>query len=323
VTDNPPPTAISSFTVAIPVCILVGETIAGVVARLRAAEALAAFRAAGMEALVTAETTMEAETDQRHVGQRAADLAVEILRCPGAAVVVFGGSDGPAVIGTRGVDPAAALAAAASDDPGLVVFELPGTAGPTGMLVVAFGEDGCPDDGFTEPAARVFAVKVARALEQVHVVEALTDAALRDALTGVGNRRHADMLIGGLKPGDGVVIIDLDHFKRVNDDLGHAAGDQVLIAVGQFLRDNLRRIDDVARIGGEEFLVVLRDIDDPGGAASRIVEQWRALGQPATISAGVDVHVDGRTGPETVRRADLALYEAKRAGRDTAVTAPV
>ncbi|MEY2476951.1 MAG: hypothetical protein QOG87_2266, partial [Actinomycetota bacterium] len=318
---HPPTTAIGSVIVAIPVCVLVGETIAGVVGRLRASEAAAARRAVGMEALAEAETTMEAEADQRRIAELATRLAVDILRCEGAAILVAHADGRSRVVAAQNFAVEAALEETGHELRGCLVLEIPTTALPGARLVVSFGGAECPDDGFTEPAARIFATKVARAMEQVQVVEALTDAAIRDGLTGIGNRRHADAMVAGLKPGDAVVLIDLDNFKQVNDAFGHAAGDEVLVAVGRFLRENLRRRDDVARLGGEEFLVVLREEVDAIAAAQRLVERWRHLGQPATISAGVDVHVSGRDPAETLARADRAMYDAKRAGRDTAVAA--
>lgn len=318
-----PATAVGSVVVAIPVCLLVGETIAAVVGKLRAAEATAAYRAGGMEALATAETTMLAEADQRLVGARAVDLATDILGCEAVAIVLTDADGVPRVVADRGLAPETALMAAAGEPvpAGVLALEIPGPAGRPGCLVVGFGDEGCPDDGFSAPAARIFAAKVARAMEQVQVVEALTDAALRDGLTGLGNRRHADALLASLAPGDAVVVIDIDHFKLVNDAHGHAAGDHVLVALGRFLRDNLRRSDDVARLGGEEFLVVLRDEADARATAQRLVEAWRQLGQPATISAGVDTHEAGRGVSETLVRADQALYRAKGDGRDRAVAA--
>jgi GGDEF domain-containing protein len=87
---------------------------------------------------------------------------------------------------------------------------------------------------------------------------ALLTAATSDDLTGVGNRRRADELLRALVPGDAVIMIDIDHFKQVNDRLGHAAGDDVLARLGGLLREVIRDDDVVARYGGEEFVVVAR-----------------------------------------------------------------
>jgi diguanylate cyclase (GGDEF)-like protein len=145
----------------------------------------------------------------------------------------------------------------------------------------------------------------------------LERANLTDDLTGVGNRRRANSLLDSIQPGDGLAILDLDHFKRVNDTLGHAQGDRVLMALGAYLLDAVRDADCVARFGGEEFLILLRGA---GAAAGEVIERlvagWRAGGQGVTLSAGVAVHVAGRSPMLTLQQADTLLYAAKAAGRD-------
>lgn len=140
---------------------------------------------------------------------------------------------------------------------------------------------------------------------------------LTDELTGVGNRRHAEAVLASLRPGDAVVMIDVDHFKQVNDTLGHAAGDQLLAGLAAHLRDALRAGDNVARYGGEEFLVVLR------GAAigaitivRRMAELWSASHRRPTFSAGIAIHHTGHSPQETTRQADVAMYLAKQGGRN-------
>jgi len=141
--------------------------------------------------------------------------------------------------------------------------------------------------------------------------------ALTDELTGVGNRRHAEAVLASLRSGDAVVMIDVDHFKQVNDTLGHAAGDQLLAGLAAHLRDALRAGDSVARYGGEEFLVVLR------GAAvgaitivRRMAELWSVSHRRPTFSAGIAIHLTGHSPQETTRQADVAMYVAKRGGRN-------
>ena len=87
---------------------------------------------------------------------------------------------------------------------------------------------------------------------------ALTRANVTDDLTGLGNRRRANSLLDSLDDGDALAILDLDHFKRVNDTLGHHRGDEVLQELGEFLLRTVRDHDTVARYGGEEFIVVIR-----------------------------------------------------------------
>jgi diguanylate cyclase (GGDEF)-like protein len=175
-------------------------------------------------------------------------------------------------------------------------------------------------------AFRVLAAYAGRALEnarrfeeQVRVAEENAEASLTDALTGTGNRRHANQMLDSVTPGDAVIIVDLDNFKRVNDTLGHLAGDGVLVAVGNYLRANLRKGDGVARYGGEEFVIVARQVADPKDIADRLVAGWAALGQPTTMSAGVAVHREGSSPALTLAEADEALYAAKDSGRDCAI----
>ncbi|HET7312465.1 MAG TPA: sensor domain-containing diguanylate cyclase [Mycobacteriales bacterium] len=147
-------------------------------------------------------------------------------------------------------------------------------------------------------------------------------AALTDPLTGVGNRRQADAFLAAVVPGDAVVLVDVDHFKRVNDDQGHVAGDEVLRRLAGLLVQQVRADDHVARFGGEEFVVVLT-----GGASTavtaveRIARAWAEISEGVTFSAGVAAHTAGGTVIETLAAADRALYEAKAQGRDRVVAA--
>jgi diguanylate cyclase (GGDEF)-like protein/PAS domain S-box-containing protein len=150
----------------------------------------------------------------------------------------------------------------------------------------------------------------------------LRESANTDALTGVGNRRLADLLLRSLAPNDVVIMIDLDHFKSVNDRFGHPIGDEVLVSLAKHLRLQLRDVDGVARYGGEEFLVILRNAGEGGMRfATRITEEWAASSPVTTFSAGVAIHKEGQSESLTLHRADEALYEAKRKGRNCVVQA--
>jgi diguanylate cyclase (GGDEF)-like protein len=162
--------------------------------------------------------------------------------------------------------------------------------------------------------------RLARAREAEHAeATAFAEAAQTDDLTGLGNRRRGNALLDSLKPGDALLILDLDHFKDVNDRLGHREGDRVLIELGHFLASHLRDADDVARYGGEEFVVVLRGAG-PGAivTAERLLAAWREQRPLVTFSVGIALHGHGRSPALTFGGADAALYEAKRAGRDQA-----
>lgn len=147
--------------------------------------------------------------------------------------------------------------------------------------------------------------------------DALRRAATTDALTGLPNRRLVDERLAALRPGDSVVVCDLDRFKQLNDTRGHQAGDVVLVAFASALAAGLRPTDFAGRLGGEEFVLVLPATDLRAAAAhvDRIRADW-AAGEPlVTFSAGV-AEAGDEAGADVLARADRALYRAKRAGRD-------
>ena len=152
---------------------------------------------------------------------------------------------------------------------------------------------------------------------------ALTRANVTDDLTGLGNRRRANSLLDSLEDGDALAILDLDHFKRVNDTLGHHRGDEVLQELGAFLLRTVRDRDTVARYGGEEFIVVIRQAGaDATAVVERILTGWREMSPPATLSAGIAMKTPGQTWSDTFSAADASLYRAKALGRDRAVLQP-
>lgn len=163
--------------------------------------------------------------------------------------------------------------------------------------------------------------------------EAILQLAYHDTLTGLPNRtlfndRTGVALARARRYSQrlAVMLLDLDHFKKVNDTLGHSVGDELLKAVGQRLADVLRESDTVCRMGGDEFLLLLPEIDKPENAATaaqRILEVIREpfpLGEHIlriTTSIGIAVYPDdGEDGDHLVKRADVAMYRAKDTGRD-------
>jgi diguanylate cyclase (GGDEF)-like protein len=153
------------------------------------------------------------------------------------------------------------------------------------------------------------------------------DEANTDSLTGVLNRRalfsrySETDIVSGLA----VVMFDLDHFKLINDRLGHAQGDIVLQSFAQVLKSELRSDDVIARLGGEEFCVILPglDRDTAHKAAERVRLAFAAMsiaigdhGEIATVSAGIAAGGIDETFSSTLRRADAALYKAKKSGRN-------
>jgi diguanylate cyclase (GGDEF)-like protein len=121
-----------------------------------------------------------------------------------------------------------------------------------------------------------------------------------------------------------VVFVDLDHFKRLNDTQGHAAGDRVLVDFARTLRASVRDGDCAARYGGEEFALVLpgaASVDMTAAAQTvvqRLLERWTG---PVTFSVGIATHRPGDAPATTLARADDAVYQAKARGRATVVLA--
>jgi len=159
------------------------------------------------------------------------------------------------------------------------------------------------------------------------VTAELAAMAWSDGLTGVANRRRLDHDLDGAVTGPtAVIMVDVDHFKSVNDSFGHQKGDEVLCTIGTMLATQIRHDDVVYRYGGEEFCILLPDSTTEIAklVADRIVEAAHQIklpdGQHITVSVGVadsareDVHT-------AIKSADRALYEAKDLGRDQAVAA--
>jgi diguanylate cyclase (GGDEF)-like protein len=182
---------------------------------------------------------------------------------------------------------------------------------------------------------------IALAVANLRLQESLRLQSIRDPLTGLYNRRHMEESlhreIDRARRKNlpvGIIMIDVDHFKRFNDSAGHQAGDALLRALGRFLGDHVRSEDIACRYGGEEFILIL-----PGATMSiaqhraeqlrRGVEQeqrvrYHGAELPAvTVSVGVAVYPDcAATAEQVVKAADAALYAAKAAGRNQVVCAP-
>jgi diguanylate cyclase (GGDEF)-like protein/PAS domain S-box-containing protein len=168
--------------------------------------------------------------------------------------------------------------------------------------------------------------------ERVVLEEELTRQAFHDGLTGLANRalfrdRLDQALVRGRRSREPValLLVDLDGFKQINDNFGHDVGDQLLLQVAERFADATRASDTVARFGGDEFAVLVEDGSEAyaSALAGRLLER---LSQPATVadrtlafgaSIGIVIHpVDGTAGrEELIRRADIAMYAAKKAGR--------
>ena len=183
-------------------------------------------------------------------------------------------------------------------------------------------------------AVEVFTDQTER-MEAIRRVEELTEIVFLDSLTGIGNRRYAEVVLEekmaelsryGFR--FGVLFVDVDRFKEVNDAHGHDVGDAVLRMVATTLARSARSLDFVGRWGGEEFVVLLANVTDftlplVADRARRLVElsELPTSNGPlrVTISVGATVVRKGEEGSEVLRRADGLMYEAKTAGRNRVV----
>jgi diguanylate cyclase (GGDEF)-like protein len=217
------------------------------------------------------------------------DLAVRLVEDLGAITVPADEDDGAAVP----ID--------ISFGAGPVLLPVAGVASVERMLVERF----LPL--FVEDAQRALALSLN--------TDRLAQDASVDPLTGLANRRASGRVLGRLRVGDAVALVDLDHFRHVNNTLGHEEGDRVLRSFGQFLHDELRGRDHAGRRGGEEFLIVLPEITADAAVAlfGRLHRSWETIRpHPVGFSAGVALVEHGGN---TIVAADRALYRAKAAGR--------
>lgn len=163
-----------------------------------------------------------------------------------------------------------------------------------------------------------------------------------DALTGLKNRRSCELFIeqtlsrlAGTQRRMAVMLIDLDGFKPINDQYGHAAGDEVLMAIALRLRNVVRKSSDMAgRLGGDEFVVIMGECGEDASAASRVAaELLRVLSQPIALAGGMTVQVgasigisfypeDGTSCASLMLAADEAMYNVKRSGKNAFAFAP-
>jgi diguanylate cyclase (GGDEF)-like protein len=178
----------------------------------------------------------------------------------------------------------------------------------------------------------------AAAIQNAHNFDRMKQLAYVDGLTGIHNRRFFEMRIveeleraSRFQGRMSVIMVDIDHFKKMNDEFGHLLGDEMLRSVSTILKQQLRKMDMVCRYGGDEFAIVVPET--AGESAVRVAEKLRrqvethffpGVPRPVTISCGVaDYPAHGVTRDEVVAAADSALYQAKQAGRNQVASAGV
>ncbi|MBK5306562.1 MAG: diguanylate cyclase [Frankiaceae bacterium] len=177
-----------------------------------------------------------------------------------------------------------------------------------------------------------FTSHAALALENALLLEQVRETSVTDGLTGIANRRHFDSSLArqldrAARTSEpcSLLLLDIDHFKRLNDTRGHQVGDDALRDVAQVLRTHARTNDVAARYGGEEFALILGSCTtDEALATAERVRAAIAAAVPVTVTVGVATFpLHAVQGEDLVRAADGALYDGKRAGRDRVMEAPV
>jgi diguanylate cyclase (GGDEF)-like protein len=198
-----------------------------------------------------------------------------------------------------------------------------------GSLVVGTRRQGRTYSNVEREMLLAFAEHASLALNDAKTVEEAIHQAFHDSLTELPNRallldRLQHALARAARSGSRVAVLfmDLDTFKTVNDSLGHAAGDELLVAVARRLIDCVRVGDTAARFGGDEFVVLLEDVDDEedvATAAQRILdalqEPFGVQGRDVFISASIGIAIGSNEAEDLLRNADLALYKAKTNGK--------
>jgi diguanylate cyclase (GGDEF)-like protein len=187
----------------------------------------------------------------------------------------------------------------------------------TGVVIAGFHRQRRSLDTITARGLSMLGEATGRVVDQLRQAEQLAREAETDALTGLANRRVFFRELLTMTQGDVVVFVDLDHFKDLNDTLGHAAGDRELAAFGTVLREQVRDSDLAARYGGEEFAVLVRGGGRTGAEllVARLREEWDRRSS-TTFSVGAALHEPEVQPSGTLAAADRAVYAAKATGRD-------
>ncbi|GHJ47806.1 hypothetical protein Cs7R123_51480 [Catellatospora sp. TT07R-123] len=267
--------------------------------------------------LVSAAGPLVDVDEQVTVGLDQAGTAGEAIRAD-QVVVRHGVADPDPALSRLGDGPVYASLAAPVHDSGTV----------TGALLVASCDPSRAYSPADEQTLGAFAENVSLALTDANMVVRIQQAH-RDPLTGLASRRlFMEQLARRMADGTGstlaVLFLDLDRFKEINDTLGHAAGDQLLTATADRIAAQLRSGDVASRFGGDEFAVLLHEVDGPGDASAVAGRIIAATGKPVRVarrllrvgvSIGIALSDPAVLAPdELVARADLAMYEAKRTG---------
>jgi len=189
--------------------------------------------------------------------------------------------------------------------------------GAAGGVLLAIDEQPIQPENSKVNLLELLATQAWTCLERIATVTKLHERASSDPLTGLGHQGPFGERLAAAAPGKTALLaIDVDKFKTINDTYGHAAGDRVLVDLARALESTLRLGDDLYRVGGDEFVAVV-EVPSAGEAvavAERLIAAARRTGR--TISIGVAMRGEDESAEATLHRADTALYQVKRHGRD-------
>ena len=303
---------VASLAYVLPTCVLLGESVSWVSARLRHAEEARARSQERFEALV------------RHANEYVLVISRDTtITFASAAVERVLGVDPASIVGVSIVD----LVHPDDYAVGIAWFDALENGGDLQevlryrMLDGSGGWrwiEGTISDLRHEPSIDAFVVNGQDIERRVAAEERLEHLASHDTLTSLPNRAALLEHLGS-RGSRAVVYVDLDGFKVVNDSLGHAVGDEVLVAVAERFRVVIGEDDLLARLGGDEFMVVVADVDHAVDLAEQLLDALRTpleiAGRRHVVSASIGIADGTEDGAELIRRADLAMYRAKELGR--------
>jgi diguanylate cyclase (GGDEF)-like protein/PAS domain S-box-containing protein len=317
------PAALASLFYAVPICVLVGETAAAVAGRLRASETALRSSEQRWRSLVLHASDLIVVLDREGVIQYATPAAGRLFGYP------EDGTTGIRVLDLIHPDDLAFVLdrlALTLDRPGpgeIIEFRVAKTDGSF-VWVESIGTN-----LLDEPSVEGIVCNVRDITERKEAERVLLHRARHDSLTDLPNRHHlletvADR-VGRAQP-FALLLLDLDRFKEINDALGHATGDRVLVEVGRRLTEVARVDDVVARLGGDEFAIVVGDVDgdiQAGVVADRLLGVFEAPfeidGMGLHVGASIGIAVNHASGADEnvtllLQQADVAMYRAKGSG---------